>query len=524
MSYSPRITRSGRRVDSPAAALLTPGRSRKAVPPPETNENTSLQNDGGKGTYHLNSRRAVLTQREPLLSHDDANDDVPSGQWSKMSPGPTPARSRRIFVSRPDNISNDGSSPKVYKRAPWYKGRLLLLTAVVFSLVAVGIARQLPLRSRKSTKEDTHAVDVKVLAEEASERILRSWEARIAEEQRSRFERLKIDLENAAVSQSEFERLKTDIEMHVVAQLDVARLRSELEEQVMSRLKSLANADVGGRQSEALTSAIATVEAAAAEMRRRDGATEEAIDRVVMRLDAVENAADELAAQGMRMDRLEDAVEKWRADMRSVQARAEAAERKASEIRHTGVSPPAEGRLNWASASLGSSIVRPLTSYGHGTDSWTEWALSKVANLPTIGRYRGLARPSSRSADVVLKSGDGPLQPGDCFAFSPTGGRITMQLPRAVEVSAVGIEHAHPDVNPNVAAAPRAFRVIGGGQHGSEPHVLGEFEYQYPAVPTRQMFDVVDAAPTRRLTFEFESNYGGEWTCVYRIRVHGSAT
>lgn len=201
------------------------------------------------------------------------------------------------------------------------------------------------------------------------------------------------------------------------------------------------------------------------------------------------------------------------------------------------------GKPDWARAALGGSVIDQFTSPPRSSDAWNrfKWSL-----IPFFPRYYGKARPRSRPADIVIggpKSvtlGYGPadrFKPGHCFAFDGARGNITLRLPTLIHVEEVHLDHVPPQLLPSSKSAPHRFSVyiddcnsIGCHRrvdYAFPPSVpVGNFEFSYPQeVGSTFVLRHHAARPiqgTRRIRFEFLSNHGGEYTCIYRLRVHGS--
>lgn len=172
------------------------------------------------------------------------------------------------------------------------------------------------------------------------------------------------------------------------------------------------------------------------------------------------------------------------------------------------------GRSDYALESAGARIV----SIGR----------TKLTNpqIPWLGLF---------SASGTAKTYNGPhrvlqpsVYPGECFGFIGRG-EIHIKLVKAVYIDAVGIEHILPQMSPdgNIRNAPRQFSVfaiIADTPDANAIH-LGSFRYDINKNRPLQLFTVNRNATGQRfdsVRFEFQSNYGADNTCVYRIRVFGA--
>ena len=138
-------------------------------------------------------------------------------------------------------------------------------------------------------------------------------------------------------------------------------------------------------------------------------------------------------------------------------------------------------------------------------------------------------------APVLGKSVGGPeeainqrVDKGHCFAFATGSGNLTVRLERSIRPTAVTIEHLNPAFAAlGGASAPRQFKVWGySGEEELEtgPGVLlveGEYKIQHDDGPVQVYRDLNQVSHPVALTrLEILSNYGHEFTCLYRFRVH----
>ena len=84
------------------------------------------------------------------------------------------------------------------------------------------------------------------------------------------------------------------------------------------------------------------------------------------------------------------------------------------------------------------------------------------------------------------------------------------------------------DVTPTPETAVRDFRVFGyeDADAEGEPWELGAFRYEVDGPRTLQEFEVDDndedgpRPKLRSVTFAVDSNWGADYCCLYRFRVH----
>mmetsp|Transcript_20389 Transcript_20389/g.36817 ORF Transcript_20389/g.36817 Transcript_20389/m.36817 type:complete len:238 (+) Transcript_20389:201-914(+) len=105
---------------------------------------------------------------------------------------------------------------------------------------------------------------------------------------------------------------------------------------------------------------------------------------------------------------------------------------------------------------------------------------------------------------------------------------LTVSLSSAITITNVVIEHISPNISSDPSTAIKKFRVVGfedGGAFG-EPWELGKFAF--PIGPTLQDFSiptVLDGQNVPKLksvAIAVDSNWGAEYACLYRVRVHGA--
>ncbi|XP_012257687.1 klaroid protein-like [Athalia rosae] len=125
---------------------------------------------------------------------------------------------------------------------------------------------------------------------------------------------------------------------------------------------------------------------------------------------------------------------------------------------------------------------------------------------------------------AVIQSG---VLPGECWCFKGTSGSVVIQLLGPVLVSSVSLEHISPSISPTgeTATAPKDFSVWGlHDVNDRDGFLFGEFTYDNCG-STVQHFEV-QHKPRRSyeiVELKVHSNNGNyEFTCIYRIRVHGS--
>lgn len=172
----------------------------------------------------------------------------------------------------------------------------------------------------------------------------------------------------------------------------------------------------------------------------------------------------------------------------------------------------------------------------------TDYALSTAgAEILSTGRTQVMLTPWPQWMSIFGWSGISKLffngahrviqpssEPGECFAFSGHG-EIVIKLIKPIFIEAISVEHIPPNISPDghIASAPDLFSVYGmETATDSNPLQLGTFKYDNDSKKTRQEFDVANCKQRFSIVkFEFAPKPSSlNYTCIYRIRVHGSLT
>jgi SUN domain-containing protein 1/2 len=159
---------------------------------------------------------------------------------------------------------------------------------------------------------------------------------------------------------------------------------------------------------------------------------------------------------------------------------------------------------------------------------------------------RGGVHP--RADEWVLSGGFNEPNAGECLALRGDRGHVDVRLREAVFVNAVTVEHVRGDVAYDLSSAPKVLAVLGWNRtreppafsekgdmersakslhdftHGGEylRYELKSSELSRGAAQTFA-FHATRARAVDHVRFEVRSNYGNaEYTCLYRLRVHGA--
>ncbi|KAJ7987639.1 hypothetical protein DPEC_G00328570 [Dallia pectoralis] len=129
----------------------------------------------------------------------------------------------------------------------------------------------------------------------------------------------------------------------------------------------------------------------------------------------------------------------------------------------------------------------------------------------------------SQSPRVVIQP---DVHPGNCWAFQGSQGYLVIRLSMRIVPSAFSLEHTPKALAPSgsISSAPRHFNVYGlDDEDHDEGKLLGSYTYQEDG-DTLQTYPVTEENDQAYQIIEVRvlSNWGNpEYTCLYRIRVHG---
>lgn len=120
-------------------------------------------------------------------------------------------------------------------------------------------------------------------------------------------------------------------------------------------------------------------------------------------------------------------------------------------------------------------------------------------------------------------------QPGECFAFTGRG-ELIIKMIKTIFIDAVTIEHISAEISPdgNISSAPGIFHIYGMTSYNNPKSVhLGTFNYEIGKHQSRQTFQLDSRNSSDKsfpiVKFVFDPKLDDHnYTCVYRVRVHGS--
>ncbi|XP_064806934.1 SUN domain-containing protein 1-like isoform X3 [Oncorhynchus masou masou] len=169
------------------------------------------------------------------------------------------------------------------------------------------------------------------------------------------------------------------------------------------------------------------------------------------------------------------------------------------------------GLVDYALESGGGSILSTRCSETYETKT----ALMSLFGLP-LWYF-------SQSPRVAIQP---DVHPGNCWAFQGSHGYLVIRLSMRIVPSAFSLEHIPKSLSPTgtISSAPRQFTVYGlDDEYQQEGKLLGSYTYQddEDALQTYPVTEENDKA-YQIIEVRVLSNWGHpEYTCLYRIRVHG---
>jgi len=160
--------------------------------------------------------------------------------------------------------------------------------------------------------------------------------------------------------------------------------------------------------------------------------------------------------------------------------------------------------------------------------------------LTTHPTKNGTEGPSRINSPFVALDDD--LRPGRCWPFHGSVGQLGIRLPVAVRISHVTVDHLPKELALSITNAPRNIKIWGfvekahssAGTHESHHELpmishpdftfipIATFYYNIHSPDYIQTFNTLFAdIAFQGVVMEILGNWGGERTCIYRVRVHG---
>ncbi|XP_077201390.1 SUN domain-containing protein 3-like [Paroedura picta] len=166
---------------------------------------------------------------------------------------------------------------------------------------------------------------------------------------------------------------------------------------------------------------------------------------------------------------------------------------------------------DWAQKTLGATIDKERTSESY-EPMWNCWLIPWLIS-------------SAKPPDTILEPN---VYPGNCWAFQGSEGQVVIKLPDKIHPVAVTVQHISKAIAPNgnITSALKDFVVSGLDDETDEEILLGTFKYdiEKEIIQTFQ-FKNEHSREFLYIKFKVQSNWGNpEFTCIYRLRVHGKMT
>ncbi|XP_043790093.1 tetratricopeptide repeat protein 39C-like [Apis laboriosa] len=170
------------------------------------------------------------------------------------------------------------------------------------------------------------------------------------------------------------------------------------------------------------------------------------------------------------------------------------------------------GRTDYALANSGGAILstRDTETYSAGAP------VLKLFGIP-ICQQQNIPQ-------AIIQTG---VLPGECWAFKGSRGDVVIQLLGFVHITGVSLEHIPQSISPTgeTSTAPKEFSIWGlTNVDDTNPFLFGEFIYDNTGPPV-QYFEVEHTSKNAYEIIELKvhsNNGNNEYTCIYRIRIHGT--
>nr|XP_012233566.1 PREDICTED: SUN domain-containing protein 2-like [Linepithema humile] len=187
------------------------------------------------------------------------------------------------------------------------------------------------------------------------------------------------------------------------------------------------------------------------------------------------------------------------------------------------------GRTDYALESsenahlLGASSLRRFLTTG-GSILSTRNTESYSTGAPVLNLFGIPLCQQQNTPRAVIQTG---VLPGECWAFKGSSGSVVIRLLSFVHISGISLEHISSSISPTgeTTTAPRDFSIWGlTDLEDKKPFLFGKFTYDNTGPPL-QYFEIQNQAADAYEIIELtvQSNSGNpEYTCIYRIRVHGT--
>ncbi|ORX43001.1 hypothetical protein BCR36DRAFT_361733 [Piromyces finnis] len=174
--------------------------------------------------------------------------------------------------------------------------------------------------------------------------------------------------------------------------------------------------------------------------------------------------------------------------------------------------------------------------------------ISKLTSETYQLQPEGFVGALSKLLGVAIKPGRPPteaIQPtvhaGECWGMKGSSGVLTLKLSKSIIPTQITLEHLSKEISFSISSAPRFIEIYAihdikafsanyiahsldlVGSDKPYTTLIGKIEYD-PAKKSLQTFDVdLLSDPIQYIQFQFLENWGhSDYTCIYRVRVHGT--
>lgn len=156
--------------------------------------------------------------------------------------------------------------------------------------------------------------------------------------------------------------------------------------------------------------------------------------------------------------------------------------------------------------------------------------LARTPNmLQKLLGVEGSKVPQKRVETMMMQ---GNMKPGECWPMEGPQGFALLSLKQPITVESFSIEHPLKGVNPCVDSTPKTVKLYGiNGDLDPKSRMLETDDLDKDLLATLEYdingYSLQEAAvqsPSKEhqlVLMEVESNYGAEYTCLYRLRIHG---
>uniref|UniRef100_A0AC35UAK3 SUN domain-containing protein n=1 Tax=Rhabditophanes sp. KR3021 TaxID=114890 RepID=A0AC35UAK3_9BILA len=133
------------------------------------------------------------------------------------------------------------------------------------------------------------------------------------------------------------------------------------------------------------------------------------------------------------------------------------------------------------------------------------------------------------SPSVVIQRTTNTLIPGNGWCFKGNAGFVTIGLSYPIKIDSLTYEHIHISNSPSnsISSAPKQIEILGMMTYPTtnKTKSLGNFTFINigKSIQTFQIKTATEETfPIAQI--KIKSNYGANYTCLYRLRVHGKMT